>query len=314
MRILVTGGAGFIGSNLVAKLLENNEIIVLDNLSSGKKEFIEPFLDKIEFYEIDLENKIEKFFDVDEVWHLAANPSVRDSTIDTFFRELKITRNVLEASVKGKVKRILFTSSSTVYGDASPRTPENFETKPISFYGASKLACESLISTYCSLHKIQGFIFRLANIIGKNSTHGVICDFIQKLLKNHETLEILGDGKQKKSYLYVDDCIEAMIIVRNKAKELINIFNIGNNDWITVKEIADIVVDELTKEGLIKERPKYKFTGGENGRGWKGDVKEMLLGIEKLKKLGFEPKFSSREAVKKAAAEIIKNLDLKRLC
>ena len=312
MRILVTGGAGFIGSNLVAKLLENNEIIVLDNLSSGKKEFIEPFLDKIEFYEIDLENKIEKFFDVDEVWHLAANPSVRDSTIDTFFRELKITRNVLEASVKGKVKRILFTSSSTVYGDASPYTPENFETKPISFYGASKLACESLISTYCSLHKIQGFIFRLANIIGKNSTHGVICDFIQKLLKNHATLEILGDGKQKKSYLYVDDCIEAMIIARNKAKELINIFNIGNNDWITVKEIADIVVDELTKEGLIKERPKYKFTGGENGRGWKGDVKEMLLGIEKLKKLGFEPKFSSREAVKKAAVEIIKNLDLKQ--
>jgi len=309
MRILITGGAGFIGSNLTEKLIRDSEVIILDNLSSGKKEFIKPFLNKVKFYKIDLEDEIDQFFDVDEVWHLAANPSVRDSTIDTFFKELKITRNVLEACVKKKVKRILFTSSSTVYGDAAPYTPENFETRPISFYGASKLACESLISTYCSLYKIQGFIFRLANIIGKNSNHGIIYDFIQKLLKNSKTLEILGDGKQRKSYLYVDDCIEAMIVAKNKGKDLINIFNVGNNDWIDVKEIANIVVNELIKANLIKEKPKYYFTMNENGRGWKGDVKEMLLSFKKLKKLGFEPELSSREAVRKTVKELIKNLE-----
>ncbi len=317
MKILITGGAGFIGSNLVEKLVENNEVVVLDNLSGGNENFIEPFLDKIEFYEIDLADKIDDYFSgVEEVWHLAANPSVKDSSPETFFKDLKITKNVLEACRKNKVKRILFTSSSTVYGDAVKNTPENYETKPISFYGATKLACESLISTYCSLYKIQGFIFRLANIIGKNSTHGVIYDFVNKLLKSNSELEILGDGKQTKSYLSVEDCISGMLIARKKTKDLINIrceatmppedvciFNLGNKDWINVKEIAEIVVEEMINAGLIKGKPKFRFTGGLEGRGWEGDVKEMLLNISKLEKLDFKPKYSSGEGVKEAAKE-----------
>ena len=310
MKLLITGGAGFIGSNLVGKLVKSNEVIVIDNLSGGKEEFIEPFLDEIKFYKVDLLDDITSYFSgVEEVWHLAADPSVKDSSIYTFFRDLKITKNVLEACKKNKVKKILFTSSSTVYGDSELNTPENCETKPISFYGATKLACESLISSYCSLCKMRGFIFRLANIIGKNSTHGVIYDFIHKLLKNGEELEILGDGTQTKSYLFVDDCINGMLIAKNKAENPVNIFNLGSKDRINVKEIASVVVEEMISSGLLQKKPEFKFTGGvEGGRGWKGDVKEMLLDISKLEKLGFKPEYNSKEAVRKCVIEIINSL------
>ncbi len=312
MKVLVTGGAGFIGSNLVEKLTEKNEVIVIDNLSGGMKEFIEPFLDKVKFYKVDLLNNVNDYFSgVEEVWHLAADPSVKDSSIQTFFRDLEITKNVLEASRKNKVKRILFTSSSTVYGESKLNTPENCETKPISFYGGTKLSCESLISNYCSLYKIQGFFFRLANIIGKNSTHGVIYDFVRKLSKNEEELKILGDGKQTKSYLSVSDCINGMLIARDKAKDLINIFNLGSNDKTNVKEIAEIVVEEMISSGLLQKKPKFKFTGGvDNGKGWKGDIKEMLLDISKLEKLGFKPRSSSKQAVREAVRETISSYQL----
>ena len=307
MRILITGGAGFIGSNLVEKLMDGNEISVIDNLSGGRKEFINPFIDKIKFHKIDLAEEIDKYFSgVDEVWHLAADPSVKDSSIETFFKDVEITKNVLEACRKNKVKKIIFTSSSTVYGESELNTPENCETKPISFYGATKLACESLISTYCSLYKIQGFLFRLANIIGKNSTHGVIYDFVGKLSKNKEELEILGDGKQTKSYLSVGDCINGLIIAKDNAKELVNIFNLGNKDKTNVKEIAEMVVEEMIAFKLLQKKPKFKFIEDvESGRGWKGDVKEMLLNISKLEKLGFKPKYSSKEAIKLAVKETI---------
>jgi len=311
MKIVVTGGAGFIGSNLVGKLLEDsdNEVIVIDDLSGGRKKFIEPFLDKVEFHEKDLGGEINNYFSgVDEVWHLAANPDVKNSSIETFFRDLEITRNVLEACKNNKVKKILFTSSSTVYGESELNTPETCETKPISFYGATKLACESLVSTYCSLYKIQGFIFRLANIIGKNSTHGVIHDFVNKLKLNNSELEILGDGTQSKSYLSVDDCINGMFVARDNAKDKINIFNLGTKTRTNVKEIAEIVVEGMINAGLIKEKPEFKFVGGFKGGGWKGDVKEMLLDISKLENLGFKPINSSQEAVREAVKETINKI------
>ena len=305
-KIIITGGAGFIGSNLVEKLIDTNEIIVIDNLSAGRREFMESFIDKIKFYKTDLLDKVDYLFkDVDEVWHLAADPSVKDSSPETFFKDLKITKNVLEGCRKNNVRRILFTSSSTVYGDAQLNTPENCETKPISFYGATKLSCESLISAYCSLYKIQGYIFRLANIIGKNSTHGVIYDFVNKLLKNKEKLEILGDGTQTKSYLLVDDCIKGMLIAKEKACENINIFNLGNKDKINVKEIADIVIDEMKKRGLLDKYPEFKFIRNTEGRGWKGDVKKMLLDTSKLEGLGFAPRYSSGEAVRESVKRLL---------
>ncbi len=309
MKILVTGGAGFIGSNLVEKLLEdsNNEVIVIDDLSGGKREFIEPFFDKIKFYEKDLVWDIDNCFSgVDEVWHLAANPDVKDSSIKTFFRDMEITKNVLGACKNNKVKKILFTSSSTVYGESELNTPETCETKPISFYGATKLACEALVSNYCSLYNIQGCMFRLANIIGKNSTHGVIYDFVNKLKANSSKLEILGDGTQTKSYLSVNDCINGMFVARENAKDQINIFNLGTKTQTNVKEIAEIVVEGMINAKLIAEKPEFKFVGGFEGGGWKGDVKEMLLDISKLEKLGFKPVNSSQDAVKEAVKETIK--------
>lgn len=300
MRILVTGGAGFIGSHLVDKLLKKSfKVVVLDNLSSGKRKSIEHNFNnpKFEFQKLDLlTDQIDSCFrDIDEVWHLAANPNVREYDEKIYLEQVIMTKNILEAMRKNDVKRILFASSSTVYGEAISSdnpvpTPEDYPTNPISLYGAAKLTCESLIQAYCDTYNFQAWIFRLANIIGFRLTHGVIYDFINKLKRNPNMLEILGNGSQKKSYLYIDDCIEAMSLAREKSKKKINILNVGNEDWITVREIAEIVYNAMEAD------PNLKFTGGE--RGWKGDVPLMLLNNEKIKKLGFKPKQDSRGAIK----------------
>jgi len=299
MKILVTGGAGFIGSHLVDRLIEKgNEVIVLDNLSSGKEAFIKEHLKNpnFEFYKVDLlTDKIDAYFkNVDEVWHLSANSDVRAALKNTKIdidQNILVTYNVLEAMRKNDVKRIIFTSSSTVYGEAKQiPTPEDYAPLlPISLYGASKLACEALISAYCHTFDMKAVIFRLANIIGPRCTHGIIYDFVQKLKKNPNELEILGDGDQKKSYLYIDDCIDAMLLGASKSKNQLEIFNVGSDDWITVREIAEIV------SKMMKVHPNFIFTGGK--RGWKGDVPLMRLSIDKLKSLGWRPKFNSKKAV-----------------
>jgi UDP-glucose 4-epimerase len=300
MRVLVTGGAGFIGSHLVDSLAgRKNEIIVLDNLSSGKREFVRQHFSnpKFRFFQADLlTDKIDDYFkDVDEVWHLAANSDVRLALKNTkvdLEQNILVTHNVLEAMRKKDVKKIIFTSSSTVYGEAKKiPTPEDYTPLiPISLYGATKLACEALICAYAHTFGIQAVIFRLANIIGPRSTHGVVHDFVSKLRKNPNELEILGDGNQKKSYLYVSDCVDAMIIGRRVFSEEVEILNLGSEDWIKVKEIAKIVCNELGLE------PKLRFTGGK--RGWRGDVPLMLLDVKRMKKLGWKPKYKSRDAIR----------------
>ncbi len=309
MKALVTGGAGFIGSHLIEALLKKgDEVVCLDNFSSGKREFIEKY--EIEIIEGSLLKKrdIRKALnECDIVFHLAANPDVRIGTINTkihFDNNILATYNLLEEMRKKGIKKIIFTSSSTVYGDATILpTPENYAPLiPISLYGASKLAAEALICSFCHTFDMEGIIYRFANVVGPRSTHGVIYDFIKKLRKNPNELEILGDGKQKKSYLYIDDCISAMLFGIEKAKEKVEIFNIGSDDWIEVKEIADIISKEMNL------KPKYKFTGGIDGRGWKGDVKFMRLDISKLKALGWKPKYNSKEAVRQTAKWLIKFL------
>lgn len=301
VRILVTGGAGFIGSHLVDKLLKKSfNVVVLDNLSSGKEKFIKHNFNnpKFEFQKLDLlTDQIDSCFkDIDEVWHFAANPNVREYDGKIYLEQIVMAKNILEAMRRNDIKRILFASSSTVYGeaissDAPVPTPEDHPTNPISLYGAAKLACESLIQAYCNIHNFRAWIFRLANIVGSRSTHGVIYDFIDKLKRNSNGLEILGNGNQRKSYLYIDDCIEAMFLAREKTEEKINILNVGSKDWTTVHEIAEIVYNAM------KAEPNLKFTGGE--RGWKGDVPLMLLNNEKIKQLGFTPEHDSRGAIKK---------------
>ena len=306
-KILVTGGAGFIGSHLVDRLIEeSHEVIVLDNLSTGRKEFIRQHFNnpQFKFYKVDLvSDDIDKYFKgVDEVWHLAGNADVRSALTNTskdVENNIIATYRVLEAMRKNDVRKIFFTSSSTVYGISEKiPTPENYSPlKPISIYGATKLSCEALISAYSHTFGINGIVFRLANIIGPRSTHGVIYDFIRKLERNPNELEILGDGKQKKSYMYIEDCIDAFLLVREKVNSDFEVFNVGSEDYITVREIAEIVCSAL---GIS---PTFRFTGGKHG--WKGDVPIMLLDIKKLRKLGFTPKYNSKKAVEKTVEALV---------
>jgi UDP-glucose 4-epimerase len=315
MRVLVTGGAGFIGSHLVDALMsQGKEVYVFDNLSTGSLENVKHWLNSSNFRFIkgdllrpsDLENLKNEDFSI--IFHLAANPEVRLSSIDPdvhFQQNIVATYNLLELIRRDENSPVLaFTSTSTVYGDALKMpTPEDYAPlEPISIYGASKLACEALISAYAHTYGFKAVIFRLANIVGPRSQHGVVYDFIQKLRRNPRELEVLGDGTQVKSYLHVSDCIEAMLLGVERSSRQVEIFNVGSEDQVDVGTIAKMVIEEM---GLKDVR--LNFTGGvDGGRGWRGDVKNMLLDIKKLKSLGWRPKYGSEETVRSAIRDLLK--------
>jgi UDP-glucose 4-epimerase len=246
---------------------------------------------------------------VDVVFHLADNPEVRLDLADPkkcYEQNIEATYILLQRIRRSNVRSIVFTSSSTVYGDATLiPTPENYgPLKPISVYGASKLACEALVSSYCYSFKKKGVIIRPANMVGPRSTHGVILDFIKKLAKNPKELEILGDGAQTKSYLYIDDCIDAIMKAYESAEEPLAIYNVGSEDQTNVIEIARIVIEEMKLKNV-----ELKFSGGvDGGRGWIGDVKNMLLDTSRLKSLGWRPKLNSKQAIRRATEELITKL------
>ncbi|MCZ7397692.1 MAG: NAD-dependent epimerase/dehydratase family protein [Candidatus Methanoperedens sp.] len=303
-KIIVTGGAGFIGSHIVDRLLSlGNEVTVIDNLSSGRMEFLkahsrDPNFKLVKLDLLDTEKLNKAIAGADMIYHLAANPDVRLGAADTkvhLEQNIIATYNVLEAMRINKLKNIAFTSTSTVYGEAAIiPTPENYGPLiPISLYGASKLACEALITSYCHTFEMNSWIFRFANIVGPRSTHGIIVDFINKLRNDPHALEILGDGQQRKSYLHVSDCVEAMLFAVENSHEMANIFNIGSDDTINSTQIGEIVVMEM---GL--KNAKFSYTGGK--RGWKGDVPRMLLSIEKIKSLGWKPLHDSHSSVVEA--------------
>ncbi|MDO9034982.1 MAG: NAD-dependent epimerase/dehydratase family protein [Methanoregula sp.] len=305
---VVTGGAGFIGSHLVDTLVaQGNEVLVIDSLCAGRKETIARHIDsrKVRFLQKDLladgwQDAIEG---ADRLFHLAADPDVRQSAVNpdpTIQYNIIATFRVLEAMRLNQVPELVFTSTSTVYGDATViPTPENYTPlEPISVYGASKLACESLISAYCHSFGMKAWTFRFANIIGSRSGHGVLTDFIKKLEQNPKELEILGDGKQTKSYLEVHECVAAMLFAVGHARDTVNTFNIGSEDWIDVKSIAEIVTEEMHLSGT-----KFRFTGGE--RGWVGDVPRMQLSVEKIKALRWKPRLGSRESVRIAVQAML---------
>ncbi len=311
MFSVVTGGAGFIGSHLVDALVaRGDDVLVVDNCSAGCEDNLAGHLTegRIKFLQKDLlstgwQDAVEG---ADCVYHLAADPDVRGSARepDAVFRNNVVaTQVVLEAMRLHAVPRIVFTSTSTVYGEAAViPTPEDYAPmEPISVYAASKLAGEALISAYCASFGMKAWVFRFANIIGERSNHGVIWDFIHKLRKNPHELEILGDGRQTKSYLDVHACVKAMLFAAGHADRSFNVFNIGSEDWVDVRQIAEIIVEEM---GLSDVR--FSFTGGD--RGWVGDVPRMLLSVDRLKEYGWSPGIGSEDSVRSAVQALLRSV------
>ena len=312
-RILVTGGAGFIGSHVVDRLVSmNNRVTVFDNMSSGRMDFISHHLEGptfgfIEGDLLDTDAIGSACKDIDLVFHIAANPDVRLGATDTrvhFDQNITATYNLLEAMRKNDVQNLAFTSTSTVYGEATIiPTPENYgPLVPISLYGASKLACEALITSYSHTFDMHSWIFRFANIIGDRGTHGIIVDFIEKLKKNPHELEILGDGKQSKSYLHVRECVDAMMFAVTESNDEVNIFNIGSEDATNPTRIGEIIVEEMGLSDV-----KFNYTGG--SRGWKGDVPKMMLGIDKLKEMGWKNEWGSERSVRETVKALLRKGD-----
>lgn len=301
MKCIVTGGAGFIGSHLTDLLVSQGcEVVVIDSMAAGRMENLKNVDGKITFVKCDLlDNGWQKQFKgADRVYHIAADPDVRGSarkSREVYENNVTATVRVLEAMKEYDVKEIVFTSTSTVYGEASViPTPETYSPMvPISIYAASKLACEAMISAYAATYGWHAWVYRFANIIGARSTHGVIYDFVQKLRANPKELEILGDGTQAKSYLSVGECVNAVVFAPTISHDTFNFFNIGSEDWVTVKRIAELVVEEMGLSGV-----SFKFTGGD--RGWVGDVPKMQLSVDKLKSFGWNSKSSSEDAVRAA--------------
>lgn len=294
---------------MVDRLVPRNGVTVYDNLSTGREEFIsehvgKPFFRFVKGDLLDIEKLSKEMRGHDSVWHMAANPDIRKGTESTMVdleQNTIATYNTLECARRADVKSFVFSSTSTIYGRAKVvPTPEDYgPCLPISLYGASKLACEGLVSAYAELYGIKGWIFRFANIVGHRSTHGILFDLVEKLNNDPKTLEVLGDGKQQKSYLLVEECVDGMLFGFKHAKEKLNYFNLCANDQIYVKRIVDILVKETKLKNV-----KIKYTGGESG--WKGDVPKFLLDNRKMKKLGWKPKHTSEQAVK-AAAKIVVN-------
>jgi UDP-glucose 4-epimerase len=307
---IVTGCAGFIGSNLVDRLLAlDHHVIGVDNFSTGQRRFLENAFSKpkFKFYEVDLldiESLKQAFNSGSIVFHLAANADVRFG-IDHPRKDLEqntiATYNVLEAMRANGIKRIIFSSTGSVYGEAQLiPTPEDGPF-PIqtSLYGASKAACEGLISAYCEGFGFQSWIFRFVSILGERYTHGHIFDFYQKLKINPTGLEVLGNGRQRKSYLYVQDCIDAILLSVNKAKDKVNIINLGVDSYVEVNDSIGWICQEL---GV---KPSLKYSGGD--RGWIGDNPFIFLDTMKVQSLGWRHKLDIKSGIIKTVQYLRNN-------
>ena len=302
MKAFVSGGAGFIGSNLVDRLLDvGHEVTVYDNLSTGLLQFLEyaKDFDRFRLVEGDLldeDTLSEAIAGHEFVFHLAANADVRFGT-EHPRRDLEqntiVTNNVLEAMRKNGISKIAFASTGSVYGDATViPTPENAPF-PIqtSLYAASKLAGEGLIAAYCGGFGFQSWIFRFVSILGERYTHGHVFDFYRKLKQNPSRLEVLGNGKQRKSYLYIQDCIDAMLFALEKSNESVNVLNLGVDGYCEVNDSIGWICEEL---GVT---PKLEYSGGD--RGWIGDNPFIFLDTSKIRDLGWKPKLSIQDGVLK---------------
>jgi len=316
-RFFVSGGAGFIGSHVVTGLLKNSateRVIVYDNFSSGQLSYLEEAradrrLDIVRADLKDLNAVTGAMAGCDTVFHLAANPDIAKAVIQPdidFWEGTYLTQNVLEAMRITGAQKILYTSGIGVYGEnPTVAFAEDYgPCLPISTYGASKLACEGLVAAYCHMFELTGRAFRFANVVGPRQTHGVGYDFVRRLKADPTRLPILGDGTQKKSYIHVDDVLGAIRMADSSAANKYDVFNVATEDYITVREIADLAVQV---SGLSPATVKYEFKGGD--RGWKGDVPIVRFDCSKMKELGWKAQRSSAEAITDAMQAMLEELD-----
>jgi UDP-glucose 4-epimerase len=306
VRSFVVGGAGFIGSHMVDRLVERGPVTVYDNLSVGKRGWIEGHLDAgratlIEADALDLERLVEAVEGHDLVVHLAANPEARwglERTRLDLEQGTIATYNVLEAMRRKGVPRLIFSSSGTMYGETDKTCAEgDLGCLPISLYGASKFAGEAMISAFVECFGLTAYVYRFGNVVGPRGTHGAALDFLKKLRDTKTELEVLGDGRQSKPYLFVTDCVDGMLFGLDHAKEKLNVHNLAPLDATSVARIAELCVAASPyKDAAIR------YTGGD--RGWPGDVPRSRMDPAKLAALGFRVRFSSDEAVAKAVAAL----------
>lgn len=303
MKYMVIGGAGFIGSHIAKRLFRedvNNQIFIYDNFSSGKEDHLMEILVSERLHVIegeikDLDSLTKAMEGIDIVYSFASNPDIAKAIsrpdID-FWEGTYLINNVLEAMRKNKVKNLIYASGSGVYGDVGATViEEDFSPMlPSSTYGASKLACEALICAYCKMFEMNAAVFRFANVVGPNQTHGVGYDFLQKLSENSQKLVILGDGRQSKSYIYIEDIVDALRIVEKNELQGYNYYNVATLDYMTVTEIADIIVRIMGLHDV-----EYCYTGGD--RGWKGDVPIVRLNSQKIRRLGWSNKYTTSQAI-----------------
>jgi UDP-glucose 4-epimerase len=309
MRFVVTGGAGFIGSNLVKKLVEDgHDVTVFDIVQEKETKRLQSILDRIDYKQIDISN-LEKLKqelkDFDVVAHFAASADIALGRIKT---DLDLqhgtiaTYNILESMRINNIKKIIFPSSSAVYGDFHkiPTTEDTGMLFPLSLYGASKLACEGLISAFCNLFEIKSWIFRFGNVVGSDLTRGVIKELIQKLKRNPKELEILGNGLQQKDFIHIEDCVDGILFAFRNSNESVNIFNLSSGTTTSVNKIVEMILEEMKLKNV-----KLLYTGGKIG--WPGDAPLVHFDITKIKKLGWHPKYLSDETVRMSIKGTLEN-------
>ncbi len=310
-RYFIAGGAGFIGSNLVARLLDtepDSKVVVYDNFLSGHRWHLDAFVDdrRLTIIEGNIEDTdllVESMRGSDHLFQLAANAdiaaAVSDPSVD-FRLGTFLVHQVLEAARMTGVARITYTSGSGVYGDLGMNEiDETFgPLRPVSTYGASKLAGESLVSAYCHMFDIEGVAFRFANVIGPRQTHGIVYDFVRKLLADPTRLVVMGDGSQSKSYVHVTDVLSAIFLMKSRRQSPFDVYNVGTDQYVTVSEIAELVIDVM---GLGDVEIVY----GSEPRGWRGDVPIVRFSSRKIRDLGWNNTWSSIDALRESAIQIV---------
>jgi UDP-glucose 4-epimerase len=320
-RVCIVGGAGFVGSHFVDRLLAQGtteSVTVFDNFSSGREWHLvphaaDPRLRVVRGDASDLGHLVAAMGGSDTVIHLASNPdiarAVTEPAID-FDAGTLLTQHVVEAMRISGARRILYASGSGVYGDLGEiEADEDFgPLLPVSTYGASKLAGEALISAYCSMFGLTGCVFRFGNVVGPRQTHGVGFDFIRRLIQHPERLEILGDGRQSKSYVHVSDVVDAVVLAAEAAPRPLATYNVATGDYITVEEIAELAVEVV---GYGRDHTQFEFTGGD--RGWRGDVPVVRLNTSRIRHLGWTNTMSTSQALRSSLESMAEDVRSGRL-